>query len=324
MIGDVAVVIVNYGTSDLVIKSVESVFARAHGGRRVEVHVVDNASPNDDGERLAEAFAERGWTPPRLTLWRETENRGFGCGNNVALEALAKRETPPHYVFLLNSDAWLENEAISILADALDADPQAVAAGSGISQGDGTPATAAFRFPSMSSEVARTIGIGFVERLLRYSKVALPPDHPKGRVDWVSGAAVMFRFDALARQAFFDPVYFLYFEEVDLMRRLTRAGGRVIYVPQARVIHLEGVSTSVRTGHIARRKRPNYVYRSWRHYFRRQHGWTYAMTTAVLVFLAGCIHVAASSLRRKPVGLPAAFLRDHWRYALRPLLSGSE
>lgn len=324
MTGTVAVVIVNYGTSDLVIEGVESVLVRDHGGRRVDVHVVDNASPDNDGDRLEEAFAERGWTAPRVTLWRETENRGFGCGNNVALRALAKCDPPPEYVFLLNSDAWLENEAIDILADVMDADPQAVAAGSGISQGDGTPATAAFRFPSMSSEVARTIGLGFVERLLRYSKVALPPDHPEGPVDWVSGAAVMFRFEPLATQSFFDPVYFLYFEEVDLMRRLTRAGGRVLYVPKARVIHLEGVSTSVKTGHIARRRRPDYVYRSWRHYFQRQHGRAYAVVTALLVFLAACIHVAASRLRGKPTGLPAAFLGDHWRHVLRPLLGGSQ
>ena len=173
-------------------------------------------------------------------------------------------------------------------------------------------------------EVARTIGLGFVERLLRYSKVALPPDHPEGPVDWVSGAAVMFRFEPLATQSFFDPVYFLYFEEVDLMRRLTRAGGRVLYVPKARVIHLAGVCTSVKTGHIARRRRPDYVYRSWRHYFQRQHGRAYAVVTALLVFLAACIHVAASRLRGKPTGLPAAFLGDHWRHVLRPLLGGSQ
>lgn len=316
------VVIVNYGTADLVIKGVESVLSRQHGGRRVEVHVVDNASPNGDGEMLARVFAERGWQAPDVTLWAEKENHGFGRGNNVALQAMAARGVPPDFVLLLNSDAWLENEAVDILARALEQDPGAVAAGSGIAQGDGTPATAAFRFPTMASEVARTIGIGLVERALWFSKVALPPDHPSGPVGWVSGAAVMFRFEALKAVEFFDPVYFLYFEEVDLMRRLTDAGGRILYVPEAQVIHLEGVSTSVKTGHIAQRKRPAYVYQSWRNYFARRHGRAYALVTAVLVFLSGVTHLIVSRVRGRPAGLPNQFLKDHWHYALRPLLYG--
>ena len=57
----IAVIIVNYGTADLTTAGIESVLARAHGGRRVEVHVVDNASPAGDARILAERHAERGW-----------------------------------------------------------------------------------------------------------------------------------------------------------------------------------------------------------------------------------------------------------------------
>ena len=132
MSGDIAVSIVNYGTADLVIEAVESVLARDHGGRRVEVHVVDNASPGDDAAVLEAAHGAKDWAARGVILHLEDENHGFGRGNNVVLQALAARETPPEFVFFLNSDAWLENEALDILARALEADPKACGAGAGI------------------------------------------------------------------------------------------------------------------------------------------------------------------------------------------------
>lgn len=319
--GNVAVIIVNYGTADLVIQSVESVLARLHAGRRVEINVVDNASPGDDARLLAEAHAARGWGDRGVTFWPETENHGFGRGNNVVLRALAERPEPPEFVLLLNSDAWLENETIDILARALEADPHAAGAGAGILHEDGTPAVAAFRFPTMASEVARVLGIGPVERMLKKTRVALPPDH-SGPVDWVAGASVMFRFDALRAVNFFDPVYFLYFEEVDMMRRMAKSGWRILYVRAALVTHVAGASTTVRTEDTVGRRRPDYVYQSWRHYFTRQHGRAYALTTALLVVASSAVNMMQARLRRKPSGLPNDFIEDHWRHVVRPLLNG--
>lgn len=319
MSGDIAVSIVNYGTADLVIEAVESVLARDHGGRRVEVHVVDNASPGDDAAVLEAAHGAKDWAARGVILHLEDENHGFGRGNNVVLQALAARETPPEFVFFLNSDAWLENEALDILARALEADPKACGAGAGILHEDGTPAVCAFRFPTLSSEVARTIGLGPVERMLKRSRVALPPDHD-GPVDWVAGASVMFRFEALRDIGFFDPIYFLYFEEVDMMRRLRDAGWRMLYVTEAQVTHIAGVSTEVKTGHYKERPRPVYVYESWRYYFRRRHGWAYAMVTALLVSFSALVHKAVATLKRKPAGLPPDFLKDHWRHVVLPLI----
>jgi len=318
MSGDVAVIIVNYGTADLVIEAVESVLARDHGGRAVEIHIVDNASPNNDAEVLSKAHAERGWAEKAVTFWPETENHGFGRGNNIVLHALAKRDHAPEFVFLLNSDAWLENETIDILARALEADPSACGAGAGILHENGDPAVAAFRFPTMSSEVARTIGIGFVERMLKKARVALPPDHD-GPVDWVAGASVMFRFKALREVDFFDPIYFLYFEEVDMMRRMRMAGWHMLYVTDALVTHIAGVSTEVKTGHYKEQPRPVFVYESWRYYFHRQHGRLYATSTALLVSFAAIVHKFVATLRRKPAGLPIDFLKDHWRHVVLPL-----
>ncbi len=193
---EISVVVVNYGTAELAIAGVESVLARDHGERRVDIHLVDNASPGDDRAVLAEKCASPAWQE-RVTFYPETENHGFGRGHNLVFRALAARATPPDYVFLLNPDARLENEAIALLADFLDATPAAGFAGAGISKPDSGPVTAAFRFPGLVSEWVQTLGFGPVSRLFSGHRVALPPDHPRGPVGWVAGAAVMARLSTV-------------------------------------------------------------------------------------------------------------------------------
>lgn len=154
---EVAVIVVNHGTAELAIAAVESVLARDHGGRAVELHLVDNASPDDDADRLAAAHAERGWGA-RVVLHLESENHGFGRGNNLVLEQLAARRTPPDKVFLLNPDARLENEALDLLAGVLDARPKAAFAGSAIVTpgATGSPRRSGFQAPWANSS-ARSI-----------------------------------------------------------------------------------------------------------------------------------------------------------------------
>lgn len=312
----VAVIIVNYGTADLSIQSVESVLARSHGGRAVEVHLVDNASPGDDAERFR--AASEGWGD-RVTLWLEDTNHGFGRGNNLVLHALAARETPPDYAFLLNPDAWLDNEAVDVLAGYLDAHPEVGAVGASVANPDSGPAVACFRFPGLAHETANAMKFGPYSKLMKNHLAPFPPERPTGPVDWVTGAAVMFRLSAVQGVDFFDPVFFLYFEEVDLMYRLTQAGWGIHYVQEAKVMHDEGSSTQVQSRATDRRRRPPYVYRSWRHYYSKTHGRGQALWAALCIYAAGAIGVPLAKLRSRQIALPLNFFRDHWTYTIAPL-----
>lgn len=319
---EISVIVVNYGTADLAIEAVESVLSRRHGGRAVDVHLVDNASPGGDAARLAEAHATRGWGD-RVTLYPETENHGFGRGNNLVFAALARRETPPRYVMLLNPDARLENEALEILAGFLDSHPTVAAAGAGISKPDGTPVTSAFRFPSAAWEFAAAVNFGPITRLFSAREVPLPPDHPAGRVDWVSGAAVMFRWDAVTAVGGFDPTFFLYFEEVDLMRRLARAGRETWSLPQARVAHAEGAATDVRSHDPVRRRQPRYWYESWRHYYSKHHGRLGALLAALGWLAGAALNGMIAPLRGQRLAAPRLFFRDFPGLVVLPLLRAS-
>lgn len=311
---EIAVIIVNYGTADLAIRATESVLAQSHNGRSVTVHLVDNASPGQDAQALATAHSDKTWGA-RVSLWLEDTNHGFARGNNKILHALDQQDTPPKYVFLLNPDAWIEGEAIAALADFIDQTPAAGAVGGGNFDEQGARVTAAFRFPNIVNEFERTVNFGPVSQLLKAFRVALPADHPAGSVDWVSGASVMFRFEALQGVDFFDAGYFLYYEEVDLMRRMKKAGWEVHYLPDARVRHIGQVATGV---HIQER-RPSYLYRSWRRYFSHS-GRFYALGAALSITLGSLIGTLIAWILRRPAQVPLCFFRDHWHYVVVPLL----
>lgn len=320
----IAVIVVNYGTAELAIKAVESVRTRHHGGRRVEIHLVDNATPGGlDATAFQNAAKELGWAA-EVTLYLESENHGFGRGNNLVLQKLAARPDPPTCVFLLNPDAYLNNEALDILAMHLEAHPHAGFAGASINKPGAIPVTAAFRFPSPLGEFSRQLAFGPVARLAPNLVVPLPPDYPHGLVDWVSGAAVMIRFDILQSINFFDPGYFLYFEETDLMYRGAGLGWETWYVPEAQVIHAEGASTNVKSGLTYRTRKPAYWYRSWRKFFSDTYG-PVGVRFAALCYVLGAVgNLCLSIIPGRSMSLPLRFFRDFWTVVLRPLVGLKE
>ena len=315
----IAVVVVNYGTAALALAAVESVLARGHGGRTVSVHLVDNASPGDDGETLAQGLAARGWED-RVTLYRETVNHGFGRGNNVVFQALAQGAPTPDAVFLLNPDACLDNETLDELARFLENNPRVGCAGAHIAKPGGVPVTAAFRFPTAVSEFSDTMAFGPVARLFDRWCVSLPPGTPTGPVGWVAGAAVMVRWQVLAEVGGFDPDYFLYFEEVDLMRRITERGWQVWHVTEARVLHVEGAATGVRSGDARRSPLPDYWFDSWYLYFTKAHGPVYARCCAIARAVGWSLNGVVAVLRRRAPGAPPRWHDGFLRRVIRPLI----
>ncbi|WP_164876156.1 glycosyltransferase family 2 protein [Falsirhodobacter deserti] len=318
----IAVIVVNYGTADLAVAAVESVLSRTHDRHSVEVHLVDNASPGGDAETLKLAAAQREWGD-RVVLWLEDENRGFGRGNNVVLEALNQRATPPDYIFLLNPDASLENDCLTILALFMDENPQVAAAGAQIVRPDVGAVTAAFRFPGMASEFCEGLSIGGVSRLFASRQVALPADLPRQKIGWASGAAVMIRFKAAREVGFFDPDFFLYYEETELMWRLHKAGSEIWFVPEARISHVAGAATGMQGGTHRSKEQPSYWYDSWRLYYVKTLGLSGARRVALARFLGFVVNAGVRTLMGRQVRGPLNFRRDFSRFVLRPLFLGN-
>lgn len=279
MPGTVHTIILNWRTADMTIRALDHAVAAMQPVEGM-ITVVDNDSGDGSFERIAAHVARAGLE--RVRVVQSGRNGGFGAGNNVAMFDPLPGGGSPDYVYLLNSDAFPEPDAIGQLRDYLDAHPGVGMAGSRTVGTDGVLHETAFRFPSVASEFEGAIRTGPLTRLLRRYVVALPVPDKATEVDWAAGASLMMRRSMLDRIGGFDETFFLYFEETDLCRRAARAGWSTHYVPESVVTHIGSASTGIKE----MSRPPTYWFDSRQHYFRKNLGAAGAMA-ANLAHIAG-------------------------------------
>lgn len=315
--GRVAAVLVNYRTPDLAIACLDALAAERSERPDLRVIVVDGGSGDDSAARIAAAMEARAlgdWA----SLLALPVNGGFGYANNQALMTLAAEPAPPDYVLLINPDARVRPGALDGLARVLDVHPRAGAVGGALEEEDGTRQGCAFNFPSITSEFCRGARTDVLRVLLREPLPVVWSD-TACRTPWVTGAAVMLRMAALRQTGLFDDSFFLYFEEVELMSRIARAGWEIWHEPAARVVHIGGASTTVRWDDPEQRalpRLPSYWYESRLRYFVRTRGALYGLASG-LAFLAGrMIWQVRRVAQRRSDPYPSHTTRDVARHSL--------
>jgi len=306
-------IIVNYCTAPHVLEGLEKLVPQLEALGDSAVWVVDNKSPDDSVSVLRAAFRARGYGD-HVRLIEAPKNGGFGYGNNVGIRAALALPAPPAYFYLLNPDAKPEPGAIDALVRFLDREPNAAIAGTSICDPDGTPHTSAFPFPTLLGEFEASLSFGPVARLLRDDRFAPQNLARTSRVDWVSGASMALRREALSRIGLFDEDFFLYFEELDLCHRAARAGCEIWLVREAVVTHIGSVATGVTGG----RRKPRYWFESRARYWRKNQGTT-TLWAANALCLAG---MAGLRARQRLLGKDRDdrphFIRDFVRYNMVP------
>ena len=297
----VATVIVNYRTPELTLRS-----ARALGGERgwlplLRAVIVDGGSGHASPAILASGVAD-----PALSDWAQVLplaiNGGFGWANNQAILRLLREPDPPEFIHLLNPDAEIEPGALVRLVEAMHGNGRIGAVGSQLLAPDGTLAGSAFRFPTAGREFARAARTRALERLFGIEPVAIASAQ-SGPVDWVTGASVLLRTAALQDVGLFDTGFFLYFEELELMWRMRRAGWEVRHEASSRVRHIGGMATGISYGAHAARvapRLPAYMFASRRRMLALTRGRGGALA-ANLAWLGG--HLVFST--RRAIGLAA-------------------
>jgi len=308
----VMVVIVNYRTPLLVVDCLASLAAEIAEFPATRVVVIDNCSSDGSDNIIAAAILDQGWGG-WAELVRAPINGGFAYGNNLAFQMGLAQEIPPDLFWMLNPDTRVYPGALRAFLDFFDRHPAAGIAGGQLFEGDGSQWPFAFRFPSALSEIERGACLGPVTKLLDRYKVPQVMEPRPQPVDWVCGANMMVRRDALLHGPLMDESYFLYFEETDFCLNARRNGWECWYLPNACVMHIAGQSTGM-TG--ARAKRvPSYWFHARRRYFIVNHGHLYAIL-ADLSWLAG--HMLWRSLRRFRTRR-----EDNVPFLLRDFLKGS-
>ncbi len=223
----VAIIIVNWNNEGLTLEALASLDKQCYP--RLATFVVDNGS-STQGETLARIAAKH----PQVRTIASPENLGYAGGCNLGMTVAL--QLGAEYVLALNNDVQLAPDAIAQLVATLSADRRAGAAGPLIYYAT-EPNRVWFGGGTM------LMGRRVLQRHDRQGEVdTAAPTEPPRESEWLSGAAIMVRREAVEMAGLMDPAFFLYWEEVDWCYRLRRAGYRLLFVPRARAWHAVNAS----------------------------------------------------------------------------------
>lgn len=196
----------------------------------MEILVVDNHS---DDESMGFIRAQLSGLP-RVRIIEERENLGYGRGNNAASH-LAQGE----YLLILNPDNVLPPDGAAIMLDALKADPNAGVVGPALVYPDGSVRPSARRFPSPRDLLSKRMFPGPWHAAYEEERKRLT-SAPAVDVDWLVGACLLLRTDLYKELGGFDERFFLFFEDIDLCRRIHALGKKVLYLSSLHVLDRKG------------------------------------------------------------------------------------
>lgn len=284
------------------------------------VVVTDNDSGDGSADKISAAIENEAWHD-----WARVmplpRNGGFAYGNNAGIREALKAGA--NFVMLLNPDTIVREAALQSLVAFMAAHPRIGIAGSLLENLNGGVDCSAHQVHSPLSELEGSARLGLLSRLLRDHCVSPAPRGEEHPCDWVSGASMLIRREVLEQVGEMDEEFFLYFEEVDFCWRAKHLGWEVWYVPQSRVMHLEGASTGIRNE--ARRRAP-YWYDSRRRFFIKHYG-IGGLFLADLLWASGRLsYLLRRALRLGAQGAPFDpkwFMLDLLGSDLRSLLTGA-
>lgn len=220
---DVSIIIVNYNTKQLLADCLATVFEKTKDVA-FEVIVVDNASTDGSEEYIKEHY-------PCVKWINGGENLGFGRANNLGAKYASGK-----YLFLLNSDTLLLNNAIRIFFDYAESHQHEGIGtlGSWLLDKNEKPNNSFGFFPCPKNEIGYLLG--------KYQLPSLSDITEEKEVDYITGADLFIEKRLFDKLDGFDKNIFMYYEETDLQYRLAQRGLSRKIIPGPRIIHLEGGS----------------------------------------------------------------------------------
>lgn len=228
-----SVVVLSWNTRALTLLCLRALFAETPVHAR-EVIVVDNGSTDGSADAIAAAF-------PQVRLWRNADNRLYAAGNNQGA-ALAAGE----FLCTLNSDTEVRPGALDRLVDFLRTHPDHGAAAPRLVDPDGSVQRACMRFPTLLTALCYDSCWGRfwpgTRVVARYEMRDFDHLHDRD-VEQPPGACCVLRTAEWRALGGFDETMSLFYNDVDLCRRLWAGGRRIRYVAAAEVMHHRGAST---------------------------------------------------------------------------------
>ncbi|MCA9932349.1 MAG: glycosyltransferase family 2 protein [Anaerolineales bacterium] len=228
---DLSIIIVNWNTSHLLERCLNEICLYPPSCS-FEVFVIDNASTDDSVFLLKTKFA---W----VHLIENQENVGFAKANNQAIWASAGE-----YVLLLNSDAFVQPDALQYLLNNMRANPDTGVCGPMLLNDDQTFQASFADFPSLWHEIIHQLGLAKYLISPNYPSYAYNHSLIQQKVDWVGGACMMVRRQAIVQAGMLNESFLMYGEEMEWCYRIKQCGWQIIFCPDAKVTHLGGQSST--------------------------------------------------------------------------------
>lgn len=223
-----SVIIVNYNGGTMVMDTIRSVVATA-SDIDYEMIVVDNNSSDGSPAEIKKTFGER------ITILEMGKNAGFASANNTGISKASGK-----YVLFLNPDTIVLEGALPTLLSYMENHPETGACGGNLYSRDMQPR---FSYWTLLPGVRFEWSGLFSDRFLRRKHAGSHEHNYTGQpkeVAYVMGADLMVRQEVLAQVGKMDEDFFLFYEETELCYRIRKAGYRIVSVPDAHIIHLEG------------------------------------------------------------------------------------
>ena len=283
-----AAVVINYEAGPALRECVRSLLADTSAGHPPRVVVVDNGSSDGSAAEVDRSF-------PAVTVLHPGANLGYARAANIGIEA-----TDAQVVAVCNPDLEVTVGAAAALLRRLGSEADLGAIGPMILNTDGSIYPSARSVPRVRDAIGHGL-LGLVwptnPFTRRYRQLDADPSRPRD-VDWVSGAAVWLRREALTTVGGWDERYFMYVEDVDLCWQLRQRGWRVAYEPGAVITHVQGATTAKHPYRmIAEHHRSLYRFASKR--WRGARRLALAPAAVFLALRAG-LAMADHALRRRP------------------------
>ncbi len=268
--------IVNYNASEYLISCLGSL-RKIKQELDFEVYIVDNASSDGSAEKAKKKF-------PQFNFIFNKENLGFGKAHNLVLR---KSDSP--YILTLNPDTEVPRGTLSYIYDFMEKNPDVGISSSKIEKADGSIDAASHRgFPT---PLASFLHFFFKnDRLYHLTDRDMSKTH---EVDSVVGAFMFIRKSMVEKIGYFDEDYFLYGEDIDLCFRAKKAGFKVMYVPQVKILHVKGVSSGIKkhsqensgADKSTKNKSLGYFYSTMKIFYKKHYARKYPFIINWLVYL---------------------------------------
>jgi len=233
---DISIIIVNYNTRRVTQNCLNSIYEHTNG-ISFEVIVVDNNSQRDDSKKYLKE-------DNRIIFIENQENIGFGKANNLGYQ-FAKGK----YIFLLNSDTILLNNAVKIFFNKMEElSAEVFCIGTRLKSPELSYNHSFGKFPSLKSTLIDVFKLYLKLFKIKYNYF----DERKYdqleqfEVDYIMGADLFIRKALVDKYGLFDPDFFMYFEESELQFRYRNEGFKSMIVSGPEIIHLESISFNMK------------------------------------------------------------------------------